>query len=104
MRSVIRSARVWIVNGTSPPLLRTSLANSCTQSTRKPKMSSANQTWSGRKARCKYVISAATAAGLRCRYWLPQIGLAHHVQRNGQPRDAAMLRLKNPCASCHTAR
>ena len=47
MRSLIRSARVWMVKGMAPPQARTACANSVTQSTRKPKMSSANQTWSG---------------------------------------------------------
>ena len=34
------------------------------------------------------------AAAGRCRYWFPQMGFAHQLQRNEQPRDAAMLRLK----------
>jgi len=48
--SVDKSARVWIVNGTAPSSSSKRAANAFTQSLRKPKMSSANQMWSGRKA------------------------------------------------------
>ena len=41
--------------------------NSRSQSTRKPKMSSAIHTWSGAKLRLSQAISAATSAAGRCR-------------------------------------
>ena len=103
MLSLIRSARVWIVKRTVPAAAAAA-AKSVTQSTRNPKMSSANQICWGSKLRFRYAISDATATASRCRYRLPQVGLAHHAQRKEQPREAAMFRLKYPWVFIQTER
>ena len=62
--SVMRSTRDWIMKGTrgvarAPPRGRTP----ATHWGRRPKMSSANQTWSGRSGRLTRASSSATLAG-----------------------------------------
>ena len=63
--SSIRSALAWILNGVRAPKRSTSDANASTQPGLSPKMSSANQTWSGRAALRTKASSDATLAAER---------------------------------------
>src|SRR3546814_17633474 len=56
-RSLTMLARIWMVKGPPASRSRTCSENSVSQSTRKPKMSSAIQTWSGRNARLSKPIA-----------------------------------------------
>ena len=95
MRVLTRSARSWMVNGTPPPPVGErggELVHPVDLET---------EDVVGEPDVVGPIVAAAggasprpcRAAG-RCRYWLPQMGFAHQLQRNEQPREAAMLRLK----------
>jgi hypothetical protein len=81
-----RSARERHLNGMTPSRATTRSAKSTIQPGFSPKMSSKNATWSGACVRFIHRSSAATRPGLRVAYVGPCTGVAHQLQRYGQPR------------------
>ena len=88
------------MNGIRASRRATSAANSMIQRAVSPKMSSANQMWSGRTSELEpphLVRDVRGSLGVA----RPKIGFAHQLQPNGQPRDVTMFQEKRPCARVH---
>ncbi len=71
-----------MVNGIAASAARAACVISDIQSTRNPKMSSANQMWSGTKLPLESADFAATCGALALQVLSPQIGFEHESERN----------------------